>query len=336
MKRCMPKIKVLLMVFIIVCSVGGCVGKDEDEANAGNPNSPYLSNILISQGSLNPRFSSLQLTYSVSESDFNSWEEITVTAVPEGENATVTIMKVTIDEKLMETSYSPYLTYLRAGEKITIAVTSEDGKNSVSYSLICLPGDFPSITVMVSEAPSPGYFFISNFNIYSEGTISNENIGKYLMILDNSGVPIWYKKMDVVGADFKVQPTGDLSYVNFESEEKDIFGTSHPVIAMNSNFEETGSFRCMTANTGEEITTDSHDSIMLDNGNVILIGWIGRNADLSQYGGPPDVIKIDNIIQEIDPDGNVVFEWEVRDHVSLETLPPVFFAPMVTGFTTLI
>ena len=63
--------------------------------------------------------------------------------------------------------------------------TSAPKANSASG----LPSDFPPITITLSNNPSDGYIFLSNFawepNIYS----------CYLMILDNTGYPVFYKKM---------------------------------------------------------------------------------------------------------------------------------------------
>jgi hypothetical protein len=71
-------------------------------------------------------------------------------------------------------------------------------------------------------------------------------------------------------------------------------------------------------------TTDEHDIKILRNGHVLLIGYDIRFYDMSQYiqGGDPHASVIVNVIQEIDNEKNVVFEWKAYEHYKLTDVGP--------------
>src|SRR5690606_25272495 len=62
-------------------------------------------------------------------------------------------------------------------------------------------------------------------------------------------------------------------------------------------------------------TVDHHAFQLLSNGNVVFMIYDIQPADLSAYGGLEDAEVVDLVIQELDQDHNVVFEWNSRDHV---------------------
>jgi hypothetical protein len=74
-----------------------------------------------------------------------------------------------------------------------------------------LPSDFPAMTAHTYDANAiaPGYVFLAV-------ALNVEGVGHYLMILNNDGAPVWYKK---VGHDeiynFGVMPNGLLHYAPF-------------------------------------------------------------------------------------------------------------------------
>ena len=330
----MPRAYFLWIVFLVVGLFFGC-STGQGSATQDNPDI-YLSELSISGISLSPQFSSDQFYYTVLSSDIDSSNPITITTVPKYTNLSVSVYKKTVDGKLLEIIDKEQLGIVDKvfsgnvqsfstasfgiGEKIDIVVVSEDGTKSNSYSILCLPETFPKINLLFSNKPSPGYFFISTFNLSFKGAINNENTDDFLMIIDNTGVPIWYRQ--VTGADFKVHQSNILSYAKPE------FGVSishtneyeFQIVTMDSDYEWTGSWLCAPSTEGMKVVNDGHDSIILENGHVLLIGWIERQRDFSKYGGYDGVIAMDPIVQELDIYGNTVFEWEARDHISYEDI----------------
>ncbi|HKJ80577.1 MAG TPA: aryl-sulfate sulfotransferase, partial [Ignavibacteriaceae bacterium] len=163
-----------------------------------------------------------------------------------------------------------------------------------------LPGDFPMLNVTQSNNPTPGYIFLTNFSIQNSNPYGN-----YLLIVDNSGNPVFYRKMPQICFDFKLQPNGLLTYYD-ESTMK--------FYAMNTNYAIVDSFAC-----GNGYYTDVHELRVLPNGNYFLLGDDFETVDMSQIvsGGNPNAVVEGNIIQELDKNGNVIFQWRSWDHFKI-------------------
>ena len=83
-----------------------------------------------------------------------------------------------------------------------------------------LPADFPKISVGTSNNPSDGKIFLANDNSSFSG---RDSIGNFIMILNNDGSVVKYKRTDQPALDFKVQPNGELSYADIISLANGIF-----------------------------------------------------------------------------------------------------------------
>ncbi|MGE5179657.1 MAG: aryl-sulfate sulfotransferase [Bacteroidota bacterium] len=166
-----------------------------------------------------------------------------------------------------------------------------------SAAAAALPSDFPNVAADSLGPTAAGRLFLSD--IYFQ--IAGPRVPSYLMILNNDGTPYWYKHLDGIGLDFKLQPaTGQLTY----------YDTSGACFyAMDAHYAVVDSFRC-----GNGYTTDSHDLVLLPNGHAVLMSYDPEVVDLSAIGGYPDAIVIGLIIQELDQDKNVVFQWRSWDH----------------------
>ena len=176
------------------------------------------------------------------------------------------------------------------------------GQESYNYSL---PVDFPNFTINTCDTSDSSYVF---FTSYVGTSQASDN---YLIIISSYGNPIYFKKVkSKLVTDFKVFDDGFLSYIktnpnNFQKK----------VIIMNSSYEEIDSI------TTTNYMMDSHESVYLSNGNWILIGKFNRTLDLTEYGGYPAATVTDNIIQEINSLGDVVFEWNTSEYFSLFDMP---------------
>ena len=171
-----------------------------------------------------------------------------------------------------------------------------------------LPLDFPQIAVSINNNPDSGYIFLS--------TYTNEQpiINNYLMILDNLGEPIFFRKTNGYAHDFKVQPSGHLSYIEALSPN-----SQKTAYIMNNHYAIIDSF------TSENYWMDNHEFQLLLNGNALLGARAYRTVDLSQIieGGSPVAQVEDYIIQEIDQNKNIVFEWNSADYFELTDAPHI-------------
>ena len=169
------------------------------------------------------------------------------------------------------------------------------GENLVNQ----LPSDFPLLSVKSSN-PDSGFFFVTNGapSLY-------DTTPRFLMILDNSGKPFYYQRLQNNGADFHLQPNGLITYW-------DILQSKY--YALDSTFSVVDSFYCKNG-----YHTDPHELLFLPNGHFLLIGDDTVIVNMEQYtiDGNPMAMVIGNVIQEQDENRNVVFEWKTLDHFKI-------------------
>jgi hypothetical protein len=162
-----------------------------------------------------------------------------------------------------------------------------------------LPSDFPEISVSQYGETAPGYIFITNLYF-----TSFPSPPPYLMILENSGIPFFYRKMPENCFDFKLQ--NDLiTYFD------DKFGDFR---AMDSTYTVVDSFKCSNG-----YSTDVHELRLLPDGHALMLSYDPETVDMSQIvpNGDPNAIVIGLIVQEIDRNKNVVFQWRSWDHFKI-------------------
>jgi len=149
-----------------------------------------------------------------------------------------------------------------------------------------------TITVNTSDAWSGNLFFKRG------GTQP-----KPVVIIDSSGAEIFSENWGMKGYDFKVNYNNKLSYFDRASGRWFI---------MDSLSNEIDS---ISAKNG--YTADNHDFLALPNGNYVLFCYDSQPyaMDTIVAGGDPNaVINEALIIQELDSNHNVIFEWKSWDH----------------------
>jgi hypothetical protein len=166
-----------------------------------------------------------------------------------------------------------------------------------------VPENFPELIFKVNDNPSEeGYLFLAPFEEWG----SYVNFPPYAIIMDNRGTPIFYENSGTVPFyDFKVQPNGMITYFGGNYE-----GGFH---VMNNKYEV---FRHIYAVSSY---TDFHELQLLSNGHALLVSWDDRLVDMDTVvpGGHQGVTVRGNIIEEIDLNGNLVWEWNGWDYYKI-------------------
>jgi hypothetical protein len=160
-----------------------------------------------------------------------------------------------------------------------------------------LPEDLPNVCVTVSNDPADGYIFIAPW--YFRGSFFDPN---YLMIVDNYGTPIYYKRNEVLALDFKLHSNGILTY--HDRGSRAVFG-------LDSSYSIVDTFKC-----GNGYLTDFHDVQLLANGHYLILGQDYQTVrmDTVVQGGDSAATVIGLIVQEKDENHNIVFQWRSWDH----------------------
>jgi hypothetical protein len=181
---------------------------------------------------------------------------------------------------------------LGAGEEFSFTVSRLDGRHR--YFVRCLPPDFPAWSYTRFTQPSHDLY------------IAAPTLGaadKYVVVFDDHGVPVWWYKEPNTPFDVKIFPEGNIGWTE-GANAVDI-----------RSFD--GELQRKLETVG--IPFDVHDVQQLDNGNVLLVSYpVREHVDMTAYGGGTDETLFDAGIQELDPQGNVVWEWNSFDHISLD------------------
>jgi len=161
-------------------------------------------------------------------------------------------------------------------------------------SIAALPVIEPEITIHVNNNPAPGTIFFGNFAA-----------NPHLAAMKSTGEFMFIRQMPSPCYDFRVQENGLLTY--FQNFGQKYYG-------MDSNYNVVDSFF-----TGNGYETDLHDLRLLSNGNALLMSYDVKIIDMSQIvpGGQKAAEVTGLIIQEVDPQRNVVFQWRSWDHFQI-------------------
>lgn len=165
-----------------------------------------------------------------------------------------------------------------------------------------IPSDIPIPKINYTKNPTDGYIF-ATIPYWGKGN-------NYLVIYNNNGKPVFYRKTKSTCTDFKLNSNGLLTYFDYYSKK---------FYAMDSTMTVVDSFSVRNG-----LITDEHDIKFLKNGNVLLIGLDYKLVDMSSIvnGGSRNASVVVNLIQEIDKNKNVVFEWKAYENYKyIDTAP---------------
>ncbi|MCE1163809.1 MAG: aryl-sulfate sulfotransferase [Bacteroidetes bacterium] len=158
--------------------------------------------------------------------------------------------------------------------------------------------DLPQFTINQYGPTAEGYLFLSNFS----GNITHDS---YLMALNNNGTPFFSRLLTARAYDFKRQSNNMYTYY----EEM-----CHFFLGLDANFNVVDSFYC-----GNGYTTDVHELQLTDDGGAWLLSYDVQNINMSEIvsGGATNCMVTGLIVQKIDADKNVVFQWRSWDHFAI-------------------
>ena len=192
----------------------------------------------------------------------------------------------------------------------TIPVTLTEDEDFVvrGYSIRCLPHDFPPITVTGGGTPTPGWYLL--------------NSTTYAMALDTNATPVWYARGTTVLDVESLAP----NHISFFPNATGPFGESLAA-AFQLDWLDVGQTPKLFA---VGTPTDGHELRRLSDGSHLLFTYapiLHTNlTGLATFGS--DETMIDCSIQQLDPQGKIVWTWHASGHVDpvTETV-----APVVTG-----
>ena len=199
---------------------------------------------------------------------------------------------------------------LSVAENQAVVVASSLGGATTEYWVRCLPHDFPALftkTYPENGSVTPGYYLLGDV-FFAAGESG------YAMALDTRGTPVWYAPT-VNGEGAKDVEMLAPDTISFVPNAGYTFGTNEgqfEVVALSA----TGvSGVSSVASVG--LPVDTHELRQLSNGHYLVFASpVLTNVDLTGlaiFGGPSEDV-LNCVIQEIDGNGALVWQWDAMDH----------------------
>jgi len=179
-------------------------------------------------------------------------------------------------------------------QKFDISICNENIQTPIQKPTMTA-GSIPNLTVTYKNNPSPGKIFLNNLT-----RLPDPGNSPSLMIADNDGKLFFVKEMPEECYDLNIQPNGLLTYFD---------GSKNKYYALNNNYDIVDSFYC-----GNGYTTDLHELKILSNGHSLLMSYDTRVFTLIGGGSLTNTNVVGIIIQELDENKNVIFQFRSWDH----------------------
>ncbi len=226
---------------------------------------------------------------------------------------------VSVDRQPVQ--HGSFRTSLRMGAGQSFSVVAGSGSSRSTYTVRCLPANFPGYTAQVSGRPQAAYYLVTP----TAATVNGAPAAPYVVLFDSNGVPVWwYEDSTGTPVNANLLANGNLSWY----EEKNLLGSHAPPALsyeISTGFGVPGEYELVQhrldgTTVGTPLVTagsptDFHEGLQLANGDTLMTSYVPRqNANLSPvFFGLGTAI--DASFQEIRPDGSVAFSWNAAGKV---------------------
>lgn len=165
-----------------------------------------------------------------------------------------------------------------------------------------VPADFPLITVThPAEDTAPGYLFFT-----SQALPWSIEGSRYAIIADDLGDVVFYRQIeDDIMANFTVQGNGMLSISTWTNKQHYLLNSTYEVVEV--------------IRSADETRPDPHEFVVTEDNHVLLMIYKTTLIDMSQIvpGGDPTASVKYLVLQELDENRELIFEWNSLDHIPI-------------------
>jgi len=296
-------VQLLAALFVVACGGG---------SNGPAPPDPPIppTTVLVELNALSitgakaplyPDFSPDISRYSVIAAESNATEiSLTATAVSQ--------IMITVNGQPLISNTALNVTNLSPGDVVIIRAqgTGSQASEFVEYEVIFLPSDFPEIRVTVLE---PG---ASSDPLYLN---MPGQVNQYLAILDNNGVPTFFRGELNRAMDFRWHPTtGERSYARGTGTTNQWGRSNNEIVVLDADNNEIDQIETVGLSH-----TGFHDFLINDNNELVLVAYDGSIRDLTAQGLTDQETVEDSVVQVLDrATRQVMFEWNSWGQIPYE------------------
>lgn len=187
------------------------------------------------------------------------------------------------------------------GEDLQIAVL-DDGQRS-TYRVRCLPADFPEWRFEELGPIASGLFVVS-FK-------ASRDERPWVIVFDSEGVPRWWYSPETRALWAQVLSDGTISWARS-------FGDGYGLDPRMAHEIRSPAGKLLRLIKTRDSIIDGHELRELAGGNFLIDSYIPGRANLNRFGGPARAAVVSAEIEEVDPDGRVLWRWRSRDHIGLD------------------
>lgn len=292
------KSSLVFLTLVLATLVSSC-GSGSSSTNSSNVQIPESSGAALSgltiagtKTSLNPAFSPDIFRYSVIASDTPSTISVAATAAEDS--------IISINDAMVASGVVNQLFEVSPGQNVRVSVQESTGLEQ-NYEIVYLPSDFPELRVTtLTDGVASGPIYLG-----LRGPESH-----FVTTIDNRGVPLFYRKLDGRPSNFTRHANGQRSYTVPANEQTPNGRSISEHVILDDNFEEIRRVRTI----GLE-HTDNHEFLIRSNGNHVFLAYEASTRDLTLFGGDENGLVEDSIVQEVDLNDQVIYEWNSWDRI---------------------
>jgi hypothetical protein len=189
---------------------------------------------------------------------------------------------------------------LRPNRAFTVRL---DGR---SYTLRCLPEDFPHYSFRSLRPATTGMFVLTPAALGSAGD-------NYVVIFNRHGAPVWWRKTSPGAIDGKVLPDRTIAYSTYYGGGYGIDERMHYEIVDPRQ-------RLLREVAAVGSISDHHDLRLTSDGDYLILSYRQRpgTIDTSAYNGDSEAEVLDAVVQKVSASGKLLWQWSSADHFGPE------------------
>lgn len=186
------------------------------------------------------------------------------------------------------------------GGDFPITVIDDGHRNT--YWVRCLPADFPGWR-FEGLRPTPSGLFVVTFK-------ASRDARPWVIVFDGEGVPRWWYSPETRALWAQVLSNGSIAWARS-------FGDGYGLDPRMAHEVRSPGGKLLRLVRTRDSVIDGHELRELNGGNYLIDSYVPGKANLQRFGGPARAAVVSAEIEEVDPDGRVLWRWRSRDHIDL-------------------